>query len=264
MKDKPTKIKLPRPVKITVIVLFSVIALIAAVIIYLYIDYNSKKKEEAPDDYPQEYTDEQDIETKIDPLSVENGEVTFNLSTESERLENRMEEIRTLMDSVSLEPIHIGEVEQLANTKLDDMFSNFTVRIIGSAKTNLRYDGYHIQTQELSAPAPVVNMVVTPDIFLQNPEILNKDSITKSEIDGVEFHVFYDYAKRLDQTSGKESNRFVYEIISFYNGVSYYIRMDFRGLDYELDITETTKYNTSERVAAFMKQFVTLLNKGIK
>ncbi len=261
MDKKAERVRLPKSVKITIIIVFTILAMIAAVIIYSYLGYKNQTESEASDDYPEQYTDEKDIAVSMKPVTLENGIVQFNQNKEENRAEKRMEELRTLIDSVPEKQISIGEVEKITNSKLDSLFQNYTVRIVSSGKTNGRFVGYHIQTQALSPLAPVINMVVTPDTFLQDPEILEGENIAVSKIDGIPFHVFFDYSKRKDQTSGNSTDRYNYEVITFYNDISYYIKLDFRGLNYELDQVETTKENTSAEAAALMQRFVKILKQ---
>ncbi len=263
MKKKTEKSKLPKAVRNSIIIVFTVVVIIAAAGIYFYTDYRNQTKPEAPDDYPEEYTNRKDIEAAIDPVVLETGTVHFNQNKEENRAEKSMEEIRTLTESVPPKPIDIREAEKIANGELDSLFQNYTVRSVSSAKTNGRFLGYHIQTQALSQLAPVIHMIVTPDTFLQNPEILHRENLLASEVEGVPHHVFFDYSTRNDQTSGERTDRYTYEIITFYNDISYYIKMDFRGLNYELDRVDTTKENTSAEVAAFVQKFAKIIKAGV-
>lgn len=243
------------------IIILIVLAVITLAFTLIYVDFKKQSENEVESDYPQQYANEKDITVDIAPIALEHGEIQFNQNKENQRLNKRVKAINTLLNSMPSNNLQMEDVEKVANAKLDALFKNCTIRIIGSEKTNQKHTGYHIQTQRKTGTAPTIHIVLTTDDFMKKSLESGGNQVSESRIDGVTCYVYYNHSKKIEKEKNEETEQYVYEAVFSYKGLNYYVNMDYSGFDYDLKMVETTKEKTSEEVSDFLQELIRTIKK---
>lgn len=245
--------------------LAGIIVVVALVVVFLYMDFYKETKKNNSEttevDYREQFRDETNVEEVVEPVKLSEGVAEFNECKNSELLSSAVDEIKTILAYEPGQNLEMSQVEEVAGARFDSLFEGYTLRIIGSAKTNLKHTGYCVQTQKKAGLGQSVNVIVTSDRLMRKVENLPRVGVKVSDIFKVPVRIYYNHSVRNSSEEKEAANRYFYEAVFEYNGTNYYISTDFSGYNRELEIVETTKEETSKEFAEFVQKFIVLLRK---
>ncbi len=243
------------------VIIIVVLALAAA---FLYIDFsNQKDANEVGDiDYATQYENEENVKERIEPITGENISLQFFEVDKDQSLSKKVEEIELLLNYEPGQKLTMSQIEKVAGGKLDSLFDDCSLRMIGSVKTNLKHIGYCVKTQRKNGMAPKIVLAVTPDA-ISDKAWKALPFASASNLDRVKVMIVYNHSKRNIKENGQErqASQYCYESIFELDGMSYYVQMEYTGFDIKLNVVDTTKEETSKEFAEFLRNLIGILRK---
>lgn len=247
------------------IIFAAVVVVLAMAFALLYIDFTKKKEEggEGRDiDYTTEYEIQENVKEKIEPVTGVAFFAHFSEREGGQGLADKIEEIRLLLDYEPGQKLTVEDVEEMVGKRIDGLFGDCSLRMVGQVKTNLKHNGYCIKTQRKTGLAPKITLAVTTDALTKRAEE-SMPSVEKSEFDGVRARIVYHHSRQTfkNETENGQTDRYTYECVLEYNKLYYYVQMDYSGYDINLKVIETNKEKTSREFAEFLRSLIGILKK---
>ena len=244
--------------KKTKIIIGIVVILVCAVAIFIGITYANYKKSQnvtkPGEDYEQVYEDEKDIQEEIADVKVGDNTFSFTQLTNAKSLINQLTDVKTAKGEVTGSSVPMTEIESFTGGNLQKYFKGYSQMFPKKHKIAQGSTGYDFQIQNVEGLGEEVYLLATDEnLYDKLPE--GKES----QIGDVPVKVFYTHNRRTNVENEKpvSTEQYMYEAVYVKEGIHYYYQMNFTGFNYEIDMVQTTKEDTSKRVAEKLVQLIT-------
>lgn len=241
-----------RKTKILTGVIVGLVCLIGIVCAGIYISYKKSLEVERPgEDYEQIYTDEQNVKEAIEPVSKGGIAVAFSQLSNEKSLLNQFPFLKTCQQDVTASSVKIKEMEEFAGLSLEKHFQGYTRAFPKKHKIEQTGTGYDFQLQNKEGLGEEVYVLVMDrELFDRLPE---GEQTTIGEVPA---KVYYTHNKRTNIEEKRTVDQYMYEAVFVKEGVTFYVQINFSGFDYAVNMVDTTKEATSEKVADILTTIV--------